>query len=912
MKLTYIAGIGFCVFINVNNIYGTVIIKGSSDEANSYAFAQAVTAKVYDHKTASFIVGLQDGAGEYCVSIGHLPSQEFLPLAADATLTDHYIELMSLIMTPDPETPFLIGVVDKANDTSYSQSVLTILDPATTKTSQTVDLNDASGNLKTGGISNCVGAEDIMFVALKNNVNEPFGVGKSGIALVKVLLDGDSLEAVPVDATSGLAGNRAFEIDVANNSLNLFSSNPFSGPINIPRDSVAMYWDEKLQLLYLMLSITSVNNTPVANSLVKLYIDSATGKLIAKPAVKFNAVNGDNIVATTIVNQSIIANKIAVMHTSTGPSYLVVSKDLGFYALPLVNSPELIDDHGMLAAINQNLSNGNFTTPATFSGDLFQSIDISCRIGDPDNMPADLTAAFNVSSGSILTDMQVVGDTVYISIKNANFGYVLSSQALFDEQGRIVRWTPWSQRAVPANCFPGLAMPGTGVSHSGKVNFFSIDTVDGKAWIVEGDTGRLVGRTEWTVNFLETDLAYMINKHLNKGCLSALDLHHKSSLIGLNKNNYCLFGGISTVAFARTRDQDLSIISPAGTISDYTDPANFVVTYLPGKNIPVTSLEYTAETSNNYFLAGTQNGVYIFGSDQNGTGFNASDLSTIDSSPFNSGSWILAPADELQKPIVSLCCAQANIYIVTYDPDDAKGAYKLYRLDPKGKTTISDTFISSNLKLLAQTKQNSFEKTKVFFNVGIAHTPSDESDDPRTMPEQLFLATNNGLWQSTSNSPQGITDATNDADSAWQLITTFQYNLFQGIGTIDVPVQHTMWPFMVPRSSACEVSLRSDINQISLAQNEIVTDFAPVDFNTNSYVNFLNTLDPIRYFWTDGARRFFIFSDLRFGQTGSAMASLPYDTQNSMVDDPYFFNESAVLRSNQFYWIKIIHDLGIV
>lgn len=887
-----------------------VIIKGSADKASNYALPTKVTAKAFDQKTGSFVVGLQAGASEYAISIASAQSNEFLPLASGSSINNNEVELVSVTPIDAQINPFYISLSEQSSAGPFQQSIVTILNPVTKTAVQTIDINDASGSAKTGGICGLASTTNGLFVAVKDSTNITFGNGNSGIAFIKITGQQDHFTATPIDATTGLAGNKAVPLQINAPINNIFENSTFDTSTNITQDPIPVVWDEQLGMLYA--GVSTQLNVGKHNTIARLYFDPATGSLTPTAILNFNAIDGDNIVGNNILGTQLQIKKIGVMHTSTGGTYLIVARQQGIFGLPLVDTPENLADHGKLANANQAVTDGKFTIPATSPGELLTLSSLAAMVGDPNNIPNDLNAAFALST-SVYTDMQVIGDTVYLGIKNNSFGYVLSSQALFDENGKIVRWTPWSQRAVPVNCFPGIDMPATDVEHSGKVDFFSIDLVEGRAWIVEGDTGRLVGRTEWTDYFESPSLCFMLNQKLSKGCLSSLDLHHKHSLIGLNKNNYCLFGGMSTVVFARTRDEALSATSPAGTISDYTDPKNLITTYLPEKNLPVTNLEYTAENKNNYFLAATPKGLYVFGSDAAGTGFNAADLDTVDQAPFATGSWILAPAEALQKSIVSICCAQANIYIITFDPDDTNGVYKLFSINPVAKTTIDTAFSSSNLVLLAQTTQNSFTSIKAFLAAAIVHTPNSPADSAINMAEQLFVATNQGVWVSKSTAgTHGLAYSIDDATAHWQQISTFEKNLFQGIGTIDTPVQHTVWPFMIPQASACNFNLQSTINQISNTDVGQMPDFVPFDFNSNSFNPVLKTLEPIRFFWTDGARRFFIFSDLRFAQPAGALAALPFDTASVLINDPYFFKDAAVLHHNQFYWIRTIHDLGII
>jgi hypothetical protein len=658
--------------------------------------------------------------------------------------------------------------------------------------------------------------------------------------------------------------------------------------------------------------------------IIKLSVDPTTTALTAAPITQFSAIGNNNIVATTEANQQLVAQRLAVMHTSTGLSYLIVQGGSGnvtdttlinqVRAMPLVDDPTNSATHGTLADINTPLVDGVFQTPAAAPGDLLTMTNPAAIVGDPANIPTDLQTLI-VS----ITDMVVVGDTVYIAINNGTFGYVLCSQALFNADGTIARWTPWAQRATPVNAFPGIDMPNTTSQHSGKVAFFAVDSATGNVWLVEGDTNRLVGLVSWTTVFESESLPAVLNSNFTQGCYSALDLHQKTILIGLNNNNYSLFGGPSSVAFARTRDETLSATSPAGTVTDFTTAQNFLMTYLPQGNLPVVTLEYTSGSQNNYFLAGTPQGLYVFCNTVSRQGFAPTDLTTLDQPPFTNSSWQLAPSSVLQKAIVDLTCAENNIYIITFDPADSNALYHLYAIAPGSKTDINNTFGDSNIRLLATSNTDSFEGIVSFNACAIVHTGT-ETTAPALMPEQLILATNQGMWISTadqSGTNKGIASAQDETDAAWQQVAELENQFFNGIGQIDTPIKHTTWPFYVTQQSSCNQTLAAVLTQLSQAGNSSNTTpaaplFNPLNFNNASFNPSTITVDPIIYFWSDGARRFFIFNTQELAGIYSKIAVIPYDTTDSDFSVPYFVNDVAVNQESQFYWIRSIGDLGII
>jgi hypothetical protein len=918
IKKTIILLFTFCM-----HSHGAIIIPANGTEETHFAFTVPVTAKAFDLLSGSFIVGLAQGGGEFAISLASENIEQFQPIAQQAPLTDAAIEMISLAEAQNPTTQvdeLLIGTVLLNNNTPESNNVVILLDDEGLQVVQSPPLNDSNPfSTPSSGIVNIAGANDVIFAAVKDNAGNLFGAGNSGIALLTMeFSETNTLSFFSLNAVTGGIGNLALPVSI--NNITLFggpgltiSTNPFGPSLQIP-----LYWDAYLNRLYLGVSCENDGAGNPFMSTVRLHVDSTVKNLIAQPITQTTAIDGNNIIAIVGPNQILSTERLAVMHTSTGLSYLIVQATTGsstnLFALPLVDDPESAN-HGALANKNGPLIDGIFKTPATALGDLPNTGDIAAQVGDSANIPTDLQNFIG-----IITDMVVVGDTVYVSIRSQNnrFGYVLSSQALFNADGTIARWTPWAARAVPVNAFGDINMPDSNSDHSGKVAFFSVDPATGKVWIVEGDTNRLVGLVTWTTSFTNNSLPAVLNKYFINGCYSSLDLHHKTALIGLNKNNYSLFGGLSLIAFARTRDEALSATSPAGTITDFSIAENFLVTTLPVGNIPVTNLEYTSGNDNNYFLAGTPQGLYIFADKMTGAGFVPSDLTTVDQPPFTTSSWQLAPADELKKAIVSIVCSEDNIYVIIFDPTNTENAYQLLAIDPGGKTNIQDTFGATNIRTLATSKQGAFEKIESFNSCAIVHT-GPETTAAALMPEQLLLATNQGMWitqASQAGSDKGTASAQDETDAAWAPLDELNHEFFNGIGTIDTPIQHTAWPFYITRSSACSASLASILTQVSQAGNASndtpPPPFDPQNFNTNMLNNDFKTLYPIIYFWTDGARRFFIFNIPQFPAAISKMAVIPFDATNSTINVPFFIDDAAINTESQFYWIRSIGDLGII
>ena len=189
--------------------------------------------------------------------------------------------------------------------------------------------------------------------------------------------------------------------------------------------------------------------------------------------------------------------KVRTMHTSTGKSYLImngIAEDdgiktqaagkLAVFAIPLVDGPAASpadvgyvasrDDHSKRAlhgteapsCWNEKMYQFAKTDFATGFDNVMTSTDRAVAVGQSPaylyHTDADVKYEDYLKRGRELSgiqQMQVVGDTVYVSVAGYNQDAsnlntvgeeagVFSSTAIFDKDGFIRAWTPW-QRAVP-------------------------------------------------------------------------------------------------------------------------------------------------------------------------------------------------------------------------------------------------------------------------------------------------------------------------------------------------------------------------------------------------------------------------------------------------------------------------------
>ena len=325
-------------------------------------------------------------------------------------------------------------------------------------------------------------------------------------------------------------------------------------------------------------------------------------------------------------SQNLAINKVRVMHTSTGPSYLIINGANGdiaqvggnIYALPLVDLGDPTNPLQGTIADGVTLSaNNTFNTPATIPAQMPQSSQASVVVG---------VLPLQLAPSALISDINVVGDTVYVSINATPSGNteggILYSQALFDDTGIIKAWTPWTKKAFP---------PYNTTSQMNAIGIagFAVDAVTSKVWAIDA-TSTTVLQTAWT-NVKSTtanpnsSLVGQINANMNGAATAILDLDQSTPGFLSNVSRYALFAGDlngrTNLIFARISQALGNLLnSPQNVITDFTLANNLLVTELPS-GCQVQALEYARQktgAATNYFFAGTQNGLFVFSDSGNG------------------------------------------------------------------------------------------------------------------------------------------------------------------------------------------------------------------------------------------------------------------------------------------------------
>jgi hypothetical protein len=947
--------------------YATTLVKTFNTEINQ---------KVYDRASATLYVGLtaaEDSASIWSCSrpIGN-ESPTF-----KALIGDYGIEHLTLATNLGNMHPYLGYNQSSNEDLTYYLHASTYNGKKIGQTD--AELKDANGNTTSlisalaGMLQPYSDNQGYFFAAVSTSSTDtttkepvPFGQLDSGIAVV-CLFDVTNSTTLTLEQTAAES--------TAPTTVQAKRLDPSTEQVRINNDPsidglVTLHWDDHLQRLYTGLTLTTsagANNGAKAvvvgqvhdNGTLTLYDIFNTTALTA----------GDTNRIVAVINDSDQENSLSIKHIrtmlcSTGPSYLIVNGDVGtydqvnntIYALPLVDICPESPYQGTLADKNAALSyRHTFETVVTTSMGLIDKDDAAAQVG---------AGPLPIEATTEISDIEVIGDTVYVSTATGqsatNENGILYSQALFEKTGKIVRWTPWTKRAFPYNAFEEESCINNGIQ------FFAVDAVTGKVWAVDGYTKKSVRVTAWdkgnscqaaresicpssssaccsTCNCCTgkpcsrcsvknivlppcCTLAAQVCASLPCGCYSVLDLDQSTRGFteSDNLNRFALFGGCGKVDIARVSvAYNQLTTSPQEVIEDFCPPTgcqalNFLETMLPDNNVCVTTLEYSRPSANDpdnhcYFFAGTDQGLYVYAN----AGIAGFDLSNLAMNTLALGRWVHISA--FPDPIVDIKTTGLTLYIVTQTAKTGNLISSLYRID--FDTTVEAMFDSTNIHLIAQTGTAPFEQAYAF--TGIQPVAVYVTNNNEIKAEQLLLGTNAGLFGSyatVSGATRGVADATDQDSAAWALVPSRNTLWVEGIAGIDTPIPSTVWPISVEDICGARAYEHSWIYQISsITQNipstEFFKSFSPSFFNSIVRNSAFEWIDPITYFWSDGARRFFIINRATCQTSNNALMSFPFNTpewrvcapgQQILVFDPY------VVATKRFFWVKQIGITGIL
>ena len=920
-------------------LIGAIVVQGNDTSAPK-AFKTDITTKAYDRKTGIFFVGLASGTDVFTISKAFRPTFTTTPfflsvLAATSNLINTTIEFLSFA---DQSTARdVLVAIQKGADDFLTNTVTALFTDGTAEITSS-ELNDAGGISTSDGIVQMTTSDDNIFAVVKPN-SDFFGATGSGVALIGIGATDTTLTLNIKDATAGIDGNKAVALDRSSTILK-----GTSGGLDVvfTNTGAAMFWDDSMERLFVGVNIASnATGTDIAKAVIVGRLSSGVLNLAAiTPDGAISGGGTDEIIVAEGANIDLTPRNIRVMHTSTGPDYLIVSCAQNnvcnrVFALPLVNDTAnpTSATNGTLAKKDSTLNSSfKFTTAASAAGDLAEN--------NPITNPEAVIGAGDLplQASDTISDMVVLGDAVYIAISKApsgdNDSGIWYSQALFENDGKILRWTPWTKRIVPLNAFPGITLPG-GATHNGSVNFLEVDGKTGNVWLVEGTTGQTVGITNWTTGVSNNDLITIAAAALSTGSYCVLDLDQATrGFLDTTAHRYALFGGTNRVVFART-SQAVDFGNPASAqtaITDYSQTENFLTTLLPADAGCCQVLEYsrTSTTADNdfsrqnfsYFFAGTENGLFVF-SESDGDGFNPINMTTLNLAPFSGRAW--RKMESIVGSVIDIKTSGAGgtLYVITSESTTETPLLStLYSIPFTANTNTMFSF--ANIRTIAQTGLGAFANVIQFYGVQIVATDDPRAANPENK-EQLVLATNQGLFRSAASQAgsASVATATTQAIANWSVVAssaikTTATTAFNGIAQADTPIRHTSWPFSIQDQSGFLTFDRGTIHQFSGNGDsggtapEFNSFFVPETFNARPLNTPFKTLFPIIYFHSDGGRRFFIFNRTTDPANVVKIGVLPYDINDWNIAQLDVLSNPTLNTINRFYWLKQIGAKGIL
>lgn len=200
--------------------------------------------------------------------------------------------------------------------------------------------------------------------------------------------------------------------------------------------------------------------------------------------------------------------KVRTMHTSSGKDYVIVNGGVSnviddatlntwVFALPVMpfgnaNAGKLADITTDPAVYQLPTDQGQLVNVNRANLGAFNADELKAVVGaDPRYISA--------NTSQPITDMRIIGDTVYVSVAGARDvnhneeAGIFASSALFNQDGNISRWTPWQR--VDGSAGSGNVTDGNVVL--GKVAGFGLDERSNKFWYLEGVDKKKVNVTLW-------------------------------------------------------------------------------------------------------------------------------------------------------------------------------------------------------------------------------------------------------------------------------------------------------------------------------------------------------------------------------------------------------------------------------
>lgn len=757
--------------------FGATTLGGDATTGDTFNFA---AHKLQRYKRLFFVVANEALANNrYSVALVGSKNTSFLSLVNEKTTVNNVSSQSNPLYGAKISDMYLTGtvpvlvkdgakVVTTLEGIVYANSQVNV---ANTSLLQSVTLN-GSNSSEINSILKVAGGGGVILAAVTGSGT--FGDAGSGIALINSATASEEIEK---DGEKKTVTNKV--LDVVNAATGVSGGNVAlaltgaTGAIKVGNDAtinsnvVDMYYSSDLGRYYIALDLTSGGDSTDKVRAVAVGRISNSSKepvLNLDEIVVDGAISGeDQIVAAEGASKTVAISKVRTITTTTHLNYLIVAGGNGtsgntVYALPLVNRSKfkgfnLHSDttHGTLAQASQTPTDEYtsaegafvtryFLTPASSSSDLLTDSDDAAMVG---------AGALPIGASDSIDDIFVGRDAVFASVSDdsgSNEAGLWHSQAIFDNEGKVAKWTSWQKVA------------GT----TGKVFGAGLDPeTSNYVYITENGAGeaKIVKRTKWSDGAGDSLLGGT-NTDGSNGLLGLVytDLPQSEGGVqgysffkstGLTSNfNILCATGLNKVLLGKTRSSSGSItgdfltnsaVSIDGSMPTATSSTNYAS--ISGGNLkdigPITASAIADNGSGYWLVVGGANGAAIL-ADGSGDGW----TSTISDFSGISGSF----KKIANFPFVRKIISDSNyLYILS-----EKGLYR---------TALTSSAVLNNsltFTTLAEVSDNNSPSGAAFFDVLISG-------------DLCLLATSLGLYR-TGNS-QSISSASNAGDVSWTQVT---------------------------------------------------------------------------------------------------------------------------------------------
>lgn len=925
------------------------------DAANA-DFGKEINVKAYDRYTGDLYVGTIAANGDYTIAKAGRDASVFTGLStnADAAQVAKLPDLFAIASTDGTGADYVafntdanagatgMSAISAAGGAVVAMAALGTNDEDITLSDGTkaITISKIAGGYFSGDDETAAGA--YFFVRSRAGAANDF-TALSGIKGFRVNAAGDAFEgvgaggqknALKYDLTKGAAGDGA--------ALRHGSTTAALGAgDNSVKD---LYWDPELKTLF----IASKLKVPTAG---------ADDYLMAISKVTFNSENANQILLTDVlpsgqngadndltniftiskpefanIAYSPGINKIRTMHTSTGMVYLIVNGDINtltngnkFYALRYDPETGYVVQNDL---DKTELANGFKRT----DGGVGQSLDG----GNVGSLVIGGTVA-PWDGGFVATDMEVVGDTVYVSLAVArdatNDPGVWASTAMFDRYGVINAWTAW-ERVMPSN---------GEIDQRDAVKFFAVDGVNGKLWTVDftnGDKPITVNRSNWlTSGFEANSLPGTINTSFAENTYSdvtcSLDIPMNTPGVTHIHDNadkltsLTMIGGYEKVDFAKTSASFDDGVGQKPT-TDFSVANMYVKTTLEGAGTVrcLGASRQPVDQTYGYFFAGTDNGLWVWASNQaNHPGYNGNNaIDATAADPFENASWYQFDKDKISGPVTAMDSDGVFLYLIEQDTKSSAGTIisKLWRISIEN--FLIDMEAVGSVEVIAQSGKDEIPANTIFTDFKLLTDREGKRTDNKII---CILSTDRGLFVPGKqlkmyNDVTGDIDNPNGPTGQWLVKRVGEAfstgSLFAPKRVPVVPatndgVNHKIIANgLVDDSNGLGYYQRTELKQANVDSSGY--------FTINNYTNgsMASGTDTLTYlnnralsFWTDGGRRFYTRRNVGASWGNESkfemIQSLPYNAAEWNMTEPY---GDEAIQGQTIYWIESISGLGII